>query len=115
MATSTLKPFITVFRPSTRDIGEPTYDEFEKLFEKWKRRKEYRQKIERNIRKNNIEVNKYQLYDFTSPPKILEIKPVVLGPKRSTRSNLPNIVIKQTIASLAKRYVICTVNKPQHV
>ena len=56
---------------------------------------------ERAIKPEN---GQYELFDFSNPPKILEIKAITLE-SRGKRSRLPNIVIKQTIASLAKRYV----------
>ena len=130
MATSAaiLKPFVTVFRPNStaRGIGDYSKnEEFEKLYEKWKRRKEFRQrsllkrselnlcrdekyKILSSAEESSSSKTRYQMYDFTSPPKILEIKSVIFesrSRKTKKQSNFPKIYVKPTIASLARRYV----------
>ena len=123
-----LKPFITVFRPGSSSIGSDTnrLNEFDKLFEKWKRRQAYRRKIERSGaaghaspsaagKKPKDSLSRLQPFGFQSPPKILEIKPLKLHAKRTNHAGsggsstqnhiqfLPSIVNKQTVASLARR------------
>ena len=128
MATSAaiLKPFVTVFRPNStaRGIGDYSKnEEFEKLYEKWKRRKEFRQrsllkrselnlcpdeKYKLSSTEESSSKTRYQMYDFTNPPKILDIKPVIFesrSRKTKKQSNFPKIYVKPTIASLARRYV----------
>ena len=123
--TAALKPFVTVFKPNSTVHGISDYsknEEFEKLYAKWKRRKEYRQKSlikrsEQNLSRDekcksdeqdSSSKNPYQMYDFTSPPKLLEIKPIIFESRRKTKkqSKFPKIYVKPTIASLARRYFI---------
>ena len=124
--TAALKPFVTVFKPNSTLHGISDYsknEEFEKLYAKWKRRKEYRQKSlikrsEQNLSRDekyksdheqdSSSKNPYQMYDFTSPPKLLEIKPIIFESRRKTKkqSKFPKIYVKPTIASLARRYFI---------
>ena len=124
--TAALKPFVTVFKPNSTLHGISDYsknEEFEKLYAKWKRRKEYRQKSlikrsEQNLSRDekyksdheqdSSSKNPYQMYDFTSPPKLLEIKPIIFESRRKTKkqSKFPKIYVKPTFASLARRYFI---------
>ena len=124
--TAALKPFVTVFKPNSTVHGISDYsknEEFEKLYEKWKRRKEFRQrsllkrselnlcrdeKYKLSSAEESSSKTHYQMYDFTSPPKILEIKSVIFesrSRKTKKQSNFPKIYVKPTIASLARRYV----------
>ena len=133
MATATaLKPFVTVFRPNSIARGGISdyskNEEFENLYAKWKRRKELQRSLLKRSELNlcrdekykssssdqqESSKDRYQMYDFTSPPKILEIKPVIFESRRrktKKKSNFPKIYVKPTIASLARRYVyaFCT-------
>ena len=122
---NSVKPFITVVRPNSTAIGgeETKIDQFEKLFDKWKRRQDYRRKVERkNSKKKNkisdskspttpttngnveaLSDEKLEPFDFQNPPKVLQIKPVTLVSKRKKRA-LPKLVVKETVASKARRY-----------
>ena len=112
------QPFVTVFRPCSRAIGEPDHlSNFEKLFEKWRRRQDYQRRIEkkrdgspskRKQSNENEEDNSSnrQPFDFQNPPKVLHVKAIPLVPKPSPQKTLPSIHLKQTVASMARRYVI---------
>lgn len=110
------QPFVTVFRPCSRAIGEPDHlSNFEKLFEKWRRRQDYQRRIEkkrdgspskRKQSNENEEDNSRQPFDFQNPPKVLHVKAIPLVPKPSPQKTLPSIHLKQTVASMARRYVI---------
>lgn len=102
MAT-TLKPFITVVRPSSKGVGsdETKLEVFERLFEKWKRKQERERKLEKKKKKSR----ELEPFDFQNPPKVLEIKPIKLQPKNKSKKpcqTLPSIVHKATLASQAK-------------
>ena len=48
---------------------------------------------------------KLEPFDFQNPPKVLQIKSVTLVSKRKKRA-LPKLVVKETVASKARRYFI---------
>jgi hypothetical protein len=129
-----LKPFVTVFRPSSRRIGEISpMSEFEKLFEKWKRRQHYRRNLEgggRYVWLNSSDKHstitksctpspgstrmrieaKYEPFDYQSHPKVLVVKPMPIvmkktpkKPKAIAAHGLPSIALRPTVASLARR------------
>ena len=109
-ATTAIKqPFLTVFRPCSRAIGDhDPMSNFEKLFEKWKRRQDYQRKIDKNRSPDRFSKRKnedrYQPFDFQNPPKVLQVKAIPLVPKPSSHSkSLPSIHQKQTVASMARR------------
>ena len=108
---------------------ETKIDKFEKLFDKWKRRQEYRRKIDRKTgRKNRARSrsrstksdvdsasvesggdSKLEPFDFQNPPKVLQIKPASLNLRRSGKRKkraLPHIVVKETRTSKARWYGI---------
>lgn len=118
-----LKPFITVVRPCSKTVGadETKLEVFEKLFEKWKRKQEYKRKLEKrkqasgagragsgNVRSvaspSKIGQGPLEPFDFQNPPKVLEIKHITLlsRPKKTKSPNLPSIVHKATVASQAR-------------
>ena len=108
---------------------ETKVDKFERLFDKWKRRQDYRRKIDRQTRKNRVsdpttssrsksksdvdslasEDRKLEPFDFQNPPKVLQIRPVTLvsrPPEKRKKRALPKLVVKETVASKARRYVV---------
>ena len=108
---------------------ETKVDKFERLFEKWKRRQDYRRKIDRQTRKTKIsdpttssrsksksdvnslefEDSKLEPFDFQNPPKVLQIQPVTLvsrPPEKRIKRALPKLVVKETVASKARRYLL---------
>ena len=110
---------------------ETKVDKFERLFDKWKKRQDYRRKIDRQTRKNRIsdpttssrsksksksdvdslasEDIKLEPFDFQNPPKVLQIRPVTLvsrPPEKRKKRALPKLVVKETVASKARRYVL---------
>ena len=109
------QPFVTVFRPCSRAIGEPDHlSNFEKLFEKWRRRQDYQRRIEKKRegspskrkQSNENEEDSRQPFDFQNPPKVLHVKAIPLVPRSSPhKTNFPSIHLKQTVASMARRYV----------
>ena len=108
--TAVKQPFVTVFRPCSRSIGEPDHmSNFEKLFEKWKRRQDYQRKIDKRHSANGSpqkfrqNENDRKPFDFQNPPKVLQVKAIPLVPKPISQKNLPSIHLKQTVASMARR------------
>ena len=124
-----LKPFVNVIRPSSKSvIGNNDKGEFEKLFEKWKRKQERKRKEEKRNRKSVSTGNlpdfngnqeerpdnavKLEPFNFKNPPKVLEVTAVKLvarkrqQPKdyKNFHDSLPKIVSKVTIASQVRRY-----------
>ena len=109
------QPFVTVFRPCSRAIGEPDQlSNFEKLFEKWRRRQDYQRRIEKKregspskrkqSNENEEDSSSRQPFDFQNPPKVLHVKAIPLVPRSSPhKTNFPSIHLKQTVASMARR------------
>lgn len=118
---TSLKPFITVVRPCSKTVGadETKLEVFERLFEKWKRKQEYKRKLEKrkqlqtsgggggllpSTQTPSKSRESLEPFDFQSPPKVLEIKHITLlsRPKKTKSPNLPSIVHKATVASQAR-------------
>ena len=114
-----LKPFVTVVRAQSSIGSDQTkLDTFERLFEKWKRKqdKNYRKSREKsalsqsqNRKKNSKGEANLEPFDFQNPPKVLEVKHIILIPKdksnktkKKFKNTLPDLVNKGTIASRAK-------------
>ena len=52
---------------------------------------------------------KLKPFDFQNPPKVLQIRPATLvsrPPEKRKKRALPKLVVKETVASKARRYVI---------
>ena len=124
-----LNPELKISQAVLLEGDETKVDKFERLFDKWKRRQDYRRKIDRQTRKNRIsdpttssrsksksdvdslasEDCKLEPFDFQNPPKVLQIRPVTLvsrPPEKRKKRALPKLVVKETVASKARRYVL---------